>query len=61
MENVLHSLMMKWIMQLLTKEGHTNFPNFPIVDNNPSAGINTYELVCTRVFGHLQRLLVPEV
>ncbi|NDI37183.1 hypothetical protein [Chengkuizengella sediminis] len=28
---------------------HTNFPNFPLVDNNPSAGINTYDLRCTRV------------
>ncbi|MFS1513961.1 hypothetical protein VQL36_16165 [Chengkuizengella sp. SCS-71B] len=29
---------------------HTNFPNFPIVDNNPRAGINTYALKITRVF-----------
>ncbi|NBI30972.1 hypothetical protein [Chengkuizengella marina] len=28
---------------------HTNFPNFPILDCNPSAGINTYDLRCTRV------------
>ncbi|NDI33616.1 hypothetical protein [Chengkuizengella sediminis] len=28
---------------------HTNFPNFPVLDNNPSAGINTYDLVCTRL------------
>ncbi|MFS1513391.1 hypothetical protein VQL36_13235 [Chengkuizengella sp. SCS-71B] len=28
---------------------HTNFPNFPLVDNNPCAGINTYELRITRV------------
>ncbi|NBI31026.1 hypothetical protein [Chengkuizengella marina] len=28
---------------------HTNFPNFPIVDNNPRAGINTYDLKVTRV------------
>ncbi|WP_160647734.1 hypothetical protein, partial [Chengkuizengella marina] len=28
---------------------HTNFPNFPILDNNPSPGINTYELRITRV------------
>ncbi|WP_162037069.1 hypothetical protein [Chengkuizengella sediminis] len=26
---------------------HTNFPNFPIVDNNPRAGINKYDLRCT--------------
>ncbi|NDI33615.1 hypothetical protein [Chengkuizengella sediminis] len=30
---------------------HTNFPNFPILDNNPYAGINTYDLVCTAVTG----------
>ncbi|NDI34900.1 hypothetical protein [Chengkuizengella sediminis] len=30
---------------------HTNFPNFPLVDNNPSAGINTYDLRCTLVSG----------
>ncbi|MFS1511779.1 hypothetical protein VQL36_04980 [Chengkuizengella sp. SCS-71B] len=30
---------------------HTNFPNFPILDNNPSIGINTYDLVCTNVIG----------
>ncbi|NDI33442.1 hypothetical protein [Chengkuizengella sediminis] len=30
---------------------HTNFPNFPLVDNNPSAGINRYDLVCTRISG----------
>ncbi|MFS1512532.1 hypothetical protein VQL36_08865 [Chengkuizengella sp. SCS-71B] len=28
---------------------HTNFPNFPVVDNNPNAGINTYVLQCTQV------------
>ncbi|NDI33613.1 hypothetical protein [Chengkuizengella sediminis] len=28
---------------------HTNFPNFPIVDDNPRAGINTYDLKVTRV------------
>ncbi|MFS1511195.1 hypothetical protein VQL36_01975 [Chengkuizengella sp. SCS-71B] len=28
---------------------HTNFPNFPLVDNNPSAGLNTYNLRCTLV------------
>ncbi|MFS1512524.1 hypothetical protein VQL36_08820 [Chengkuizengella sp. SCS-71B] len=32
---------------VVANEGrHTNFPNFPILDNNPSAGINTYDLVC---------------
>ncbi|MFS1512501.1 hypothetical protein VQL36_08705 [Chengkuizengella sp. SCS-71B] len=37
---------------LAVNEGrHTNFPNFPVLDNNPSAGINTYELVCTRTAG----------
>ncbi|MFS1511919.1 hypothetical protein VQL36_05715 [Chengkuizengella sp. SCS-71B] len=30
---------------------HTNFPNFPILDNNPIGGINTYDLVCTNVSG----------
>ncbi|NDI35634.1 hypothetical protein [Chengkuizengella sediminis] len=30
---------------------HTNLPNFSLVDNNPSLGINTYELVCTNVIG----------
>ncbi|NBI30921.1 hypothetical protein [Chengkuizengella marina] len=30
---------------------HTNFPNFPVLDNNPSAGINTYDLVCTNKGG----------
>ncbi|NDI37184.1 hypothetical protein [Chengkuizengella sediminis] len=30
-------------------ERHTNFPNFPILDDNPSIGINTYELKVTRV------------
>ncbi|NDI35649.1 hypothetical protein [Chengkuizengella sediminis] len=28
---------------------HTNFPNFPVLDDSPPAGINTYDLVCTRV------------
>ncbi|NDI33614.1 hypothetical protein [Chengkuizengella sediminis] len=28
---------------------HTNFPNFPLVDDNPSARINKYELRVTRV------------
>ncbi|NDI34641.1 hypothetical protein [Chengkuizengella sediminis] len=28
---------------------HTNFPNFPILDDNPNAGINTYDLKVTRV------------
>ncbi|MFS1512529.1 hypothetical protein VQL36_08845 [Chengkuizengella sp. SCS-71B] len=28
---------------------HTNFPNFPLVDNKSSAGINKYELRVTRV------------
>ncbi|NBI28163.1 hypothetical protein [Chengkuizengella marina] len=28
---------------------HTNFPNFPVLDNCPSAGINTYDLKITRV------------
>ncbi|MFS1512538.1 hypothetical protein VQL36_08895 [Chengkuizengella sp. SCS-71B] len=28
---------------------HTNFPNFPVIDNNPSGGINTYDLKITRV------------
>ncbi|MDP5274332.1 hypothetical protein [Chengkuizengella axinellae] len=30
---------------------HTNFPNFPVLDENPHTGINTYELVCTRTAG----------
>ncbi|MFS1512542.1 hypothetical protein VQL36_08915 [Chengkuizengella sp. SCS-71B] len=33
---------------------HTNFPNFPLVDNNPSTGINTYELRITRVSTNAQ-------
>ncbi|NBI28329.1 hypothetical protein [Chengkuizengella marina] len=28
---------------------HTNFPNFPVLDINPSLGINKYVLRCTRV------------
>ncbi|MFS1512502.1 hypothetical protein VQL36_08710 [Chengkuizengella sp. SCS-71B] len=30
---------------------HTNFSNFPVLDENPHAGINTYELVCTALTG----------
>ncbi|MFS1512556.1 hypothetical protein VQL36_08985 [Chengkuizengella sp. SCS-71B] len=30
---------------------NTNLPRFPIVDNNPSFGTNTYELACTNVIG----------
>ncbi|MFS1512520.1 hypothetical protein VQL36_08800 [Chengkuizengella sp. SCS-71B] len=28
-------------------ERYTNFPNFPVVDNSPIVGINTYDLRCT--------------
>ncbi|NBI27804.1 hypothetical protein [Chengkuizengella marina] len=28
---------------------HNNFPNSPLVDDNPIAGINTYDLRCTSV------------
>ncbi|NBI28222.1 hypothetical protein [Chengkuizengella marina] len=28
---------------------HTNFPNLPLVDNDPSPGINKYDVVCTLV------------
>ncbi|MDP5274023.1 hypothetical protein [Chengkuizengella axinellae] len=28
---------------------HMNFPNFPLVDKNPSLGMNTYHLRCTSV------------
>ncbi|MDP5275128.1 hypothetical protein [Chengkuizengella axinellae] len=28
---------------------YTNFPNFPVVDKDPIAGNNSYDLVCTRV------------
>ncbi|MDP5274973.1 hypothetical protein [Chengkuizengella axinellae] len=30
---------------------HNNFPNFPLLDENPIAGINTYILRCTEVQG----------
>ncbi|MDP5274013.1 hypothetical protein [Chengkuizengella axinellae] len=33
--------------QITNLRRHTNFPNFPIVDKNPSHGINTYVLRCT--------------
>ncbi|MFS1513385.1 hypothetical protein VQL36_13205 [Chengkuizengella sp. SCS-71B] len=28
---------------------HTNFPSFPLVDDNPIAGLNTYDIRCTSV------------
>ncbi|MDP5272664.1 hypothetical protein [Chengkuizengella axinellae] len=34
--------------ELAGGRGQTNFPNFPVVDNDPIGGINTYDLVCTR-------------
>ncbi|NDI35643.1 hypothetical protein [Chengkuizengella sediminis] len=35
---------------------HTNFPNFPIVDNYPSTGINKYELRCERDINNEENL-----
>ncbi|NDI35657.1 hypothetical protein [Chengkuizengella sediminis] len=28
---------------------HNNFPNFPLVNDNPIAGLNTYDIRCTSV------------
>ncbi|MDP5272665.1 hypothetical protein [Chengkuizengella axinellae] len=30
---------------------YTNFPNFPVIDNDPIFGMNNYALVCTRFQG----------
>ncbi|NDI34531.1 hypothetical protein [Chengkuizengella sediminis] len=34
-------------MDFVSVRRHINFPNFPVLDNNPNIGINTYDLVCT--------------
>ncbi|MDP5276530.1 hypothetical protein [Chengkuizengella axinellae] len=37
---------------------HTNYPNSPIVDRNPSAGMNTYALRCRRVANETNILFI---
>ncbi|MDP5274972.1 hypothetical protein [Chengkuizengella axinellae] len=37
--------------QAVSNGEHNNFPNFPLLDENPIAGINTYILRCTQVQG----------